>query len=433
VGAQEQKQKKEHQDDGRGGGEPAVLGLVADPGVATHMVRAFANELPRLIADSGGAERPGGWRIETSSQLLPLEEDGTLPLLRIGRQQREENGWDVTIVVTELPRRAGNCPILADYVPGAAVGLVSLPALGAVRLERRVRDTIVHLMSGDLTDHNGSRPRRKRAAIRRAPEIGLPYEYVSESEANEAAAAARPDGEGGDGAGGGESAAAAVEGNVEEGGSGAPRHIVLTGLRGRLQLLSGMVRANRPWRLVPSLSPALAGAAAGAAFGIFYSNIWLLADAFSGARLGLVNAVAVLSMIAWLIFDNNLWERPRNRRLREEAVLYNAVTVLTVSFGVMCMYVVLFTVTMLASLAVIPSEYLSTTLQHPVSSADFATIAWLSASMGTLAGALGSGLAGEGAVRRAAYSARERERQVQRDERERRSDREATPAEEYSG
>ncbi|MBP2366780.1 hypothetical protein JOF36_002476 [Pseudonocardia parietis] len=34
-----------------------------------------------------------------------------------------------------------------------------------------------------------------------------------------------------------------------------------------------MVRANRPWRLVPNLSLAIAGAAAGAAFGVFYSNI----------------------------------------------------------------------------------------------------------------------------------------------------------------
>lgn len=84
-----------------------------------------------------------------------------------------------------------------------------------------------------------------------------------------------------------------------------------------MRLLAGMVKANRPWRLVPSLSPAMAGAAAGAAFGIFYSSIWLLADAFIVPRLLLVNALALAAMIAWLIIDNGLWVRASVRRVRE--------------------------------------------------------------------------------------------------------------------
>ncbi|SFS81424.1 hypothetical protein [Saccharopolyspora flava] len=143
---------------------------------------------------------------------------------------------------------------------------------------------------------------------------------------------------------------------------------------------------------------------------MFYSNIWQLADAFSGWRLMLVNVLAVLAMIAWLIIDNSLWERPSDRQLREEAALYNVATALTISIGVLCMYALLFVVTLISALVVIPPDYLTSTLKHPSGFGEFAIVAWLSASMGTIAGALGSGLASEDAVRQAAYSKREQER-----------------------
>jgi hypothetical protein len=93
-------------------------------------------------------------------------------------------------------------------------------------------------------------------------------------------------------------------------------------------------------------------------------------------------------------------------------VLYNAATALTISIGVVCMYVLLFVITLLSALVVIPVNYLESTLKHPSGFSEFATIAWLSASMGTIAGALGSGLASEEAVHQAAYSKREQERRA---------------------
>ncbi len=433
-----------------------MLGLVADPGPAAHLVASFADELPERIAEGfgrpaghdGDAEETG-WKVETSTQLLPLDDEGVLPLKRIGEEQKREHGWDLTIVVTELPRRAGKSPILADYAPEDGVALVSVPALGAFRVASRARDAIVHLVAGHFSASIEDLPAgERRSRMRKLPALGLPYEHFTGDEVGEAEAAEGRGGDGEEGSVRGEAdgqtteqdadeaadqdtdrAADRGEGDVERGASGVGEHLVLTGFRGRVRLLSGMVRANRPWRLVPSLSPALAGAAAGAAFGVFYSNIWMLADAFSVTRLALVNALAVLAMIAWLILDNNLWERRRNRGLREEALLYNLVTLVTVSFGVLCMYVLLFAVTLVAAFVAIPGSYMEVTLKHATGLADFGTIAWLSASMGTLAGALGSGLAGESAVRRAAYSVRERERQARRSEEDRRRDREATPAE----
>ncbi|ANY05530.1 hypothetical protein [Pseudonocardia sp. HH130630-07] len=191
--------------------------------------------------------------------------------------------------------------------------------------------------------------------------------------------------------------------------------LALTGRRGRLRLLSGMVRANRPWRLVPSLSPAIAAAAAGAAFGIFYSNIWQLATALGVGRQITVMAVALVAMTAWLILDNGLWESRRNRSLREEMLLSNASTVLTVAVGVVIMFALLFVISLVTVVLVVPPHYLGTTLMRESGFDDYVMIAWLSTSMGTVAGALGSGFADDGAVRQAAYSRREQERRARLD------------------
>lgn len=192
--------------------------------------------------------------------------------------------------------------------------------------------------------------------------------------------------------------------------------LALTGTRGRARLLAGLVRANRPWRLVPSLSPAIAAAAAGAAFGIFYSNIWSLATALGVGRQIAVSALAIVAMIVWLILDHRLWERRVDRSLREEALLSNASTVLTVATGVLCMYAVLFVLALLGAVVVVPPDYLAGNLGREWGADDYLMIAWLSCSMGTVAGALGSGFADDGAVRQAAYSRRERERRRRLDE-----------------
>jgi hypothetical protein len=356
-----------------------VLGLLADPGLPSELAGDLAGTLPDLLArDTDGRAR---WRVETATQALTLDEHGTLPMVEIGQQALVEHGWDLVVLVTDLPRRAGTQPILSDYGLDAGVALVSLPALGGIGLRRQARNVVVHLVADHLAtkplgdgDGNG----RDRAASRGHRPLALAGEVEHITSEDE----------------------------------GIDMHLALAGAPGRLRLLVGMVVANRPWRLVPSLSPALASAGAGAAFGVFYSNIWQLANGLSTGRLALINVLAVLALITWLIIDNSLWERPSNRQLREEVVLYNAATALSITIGVICAYGLLYVVTLVSALVVISPDYLSLTLKQRAGFAGFAIIAWLAASMGTIAGALGSGLASEDAVRRAAYSKREQERRV---------------------
>ncbi|MFP5021881.1 hypothetical protein [Pseudonocardia phyllosphaerae] len=365
-----------------------VLDLVADPGLPTELATRLAERLPGRLDRDGD----GRWEVRVSDQKITLDDRGALPMLDIGDRARERDGADAVVLLTDLPRRAGEQPVVADAGTGHRVGLVSLPALGAVRQLGRAEDTVVRLVTDYLF------PAQDRARVGQDDDAGRAgtLTRISPESGGERAEDDQ------------DSGSAGVEDEVDV-------RLGLSGLRGRLRLLAGMVRANRPWRLVPSLSPAIAAAAAGAAFGIFYSNIWQLATVLGTARQVVVLLLALVGMTAWLILDNGLWERRRDRALREEALLSNLTTVLTIGAGVTIMYALLFVISLVAAGLVVPPHYLGTTLSRPAGFDDYLMIAWLSTSMGTVAGALGSGFADDGAVRQAAYSRREQERRARLD------------------
>lgn len=97
-------------------------------------------------------------------------------------------------------------------------------------------------------------------------------------------------------------------------------------------------------------------------------------------------------------------------------MLYNTSTVCTVGLGVLCMYVLLFAVTLAEALVVIDASFMESVVGHPTGLREYLLIAWMASSMGTVAGALGSTFESESAVRAAAYSERERERREQFEE-----------------
>jgi hypothetical protein len=213
-------------------------------------------------------------------------------------------------------------------------------------------------------------------------------------------------------------ALAAIRRNTAEDDESDVR-FVGTGGRGQLRLVAGMVRANRPWRLVPALSGAFAGALATGAYVLISQQLWRLADALSPMRLTIASVFAVAAMIVWLIVDHHLWERPSGRAARQLAVLYNTATALTLTVGVLSLYAALFALSLLAGAFLLPSRVLRDALGHQVNWGDWVTIAWFVTSVATVGGAIGSSLESDEAVRQAAYGYRQRERRRRQDEDER--------------
>ncbi|GAA3737852.1 hypothetical protein HDA32_005378 [Spinactinospora alkalitolerans] len=353
-----------------------VVGLLADPGLPTKVAEGLVRELPDRLS-----QRVGGrvsWEVRVVSEALALDEHDSIPFLEIARERRPREGWDLMVCMTDLPRRVGTLPVLADLSRVHRAALVSLPAVGWVRLRSRAGETIVHLIA-EMTDAAGRRP---RSMWRRPSELVSPVRSFSSGE------------------------------------DCVDAYLALSGVRGRVRLLFGMVRDNRPWRLVLNLNSAIATAAGTGAFGVFYSTIWSMAGALSPLRLALISLISVGVMSAWIILHNGLWEHPTGPGARHRAVLYNAATLITIVLGVACMYVVLYGVLLTLALVVIAATILESVLGHPVGPLDYAVLAWLASSLGTVAGALGSGLEDEETVREATFSRRERERRAKKREKE---------------
>jgi hypothetical protein len=359
-----------------------TIGVLADPGVPTEVAWHLSRNLPRKLGQR--VHHHISWHLVVYSEELYLDQDGRIPLEQKADKTIRDDGCDLLICLTDLPRHDNTRPIVADINTSRGVGLASLPAIGWVRLQRHVQTTVIHLI-GVLARETLQldTPTECYRVLRRTTEWVSPVRQMPSSQRD------------------------------------IDVQLALTGARGRVRLLFGMVRDNHPWRLVPSLSRAIAAASAAAAFGVFFPTIWMMANAMSLVRLTLTTLFVVAAMIVWLIVHNGLWEHPRNRTEHGSASLYNTVTITTLLLGVVCMYIVLFMVTLLGATIVMPSDYLRAELGHSVGVADYGYLSWLASSLGTIAGALGSSLESEYAVRRATYSKREQQRRARRREHER--------------
>jgi hypothetical protein len=322
------------------------VGLVADPASPTEVARRFGDLDP-----PHGHDR-GSWDVDLVSEPFTTGcEDATTAVDRL-RDRAEEQGWDVVVGLTELPLRdADGRYLLVEADPGGRAAVVSLPALGGVRVQRRTHRAVRSLVDGLVDDRTGDREQR----------VPLPH------------------------------------------------------VTGRWRLLLGMVLANRPWLLVPGLKSALVAALATGAVATINSTVWLLAGSLSTWRLVVATVASIALVVGWLVIDGELWDRPDDDSVeaRDRSRLYNASTLVTLTTGVLICYLMLYVVNLLWALFVLDPAVMGGYLNSSLGYGDIFLLAWFVASAATVGGGLGTGLESDEAIRRAAYSKREEERRSQ--------------------
>ncbi len=349
-----------------------MLGLLAAPGLPTEIAEELAADLAPLLAER--VTDAVSWRVPVLTEPEATHLTSGVDAIDLGRERMLRHGWDLAVCVTDAPLRIGRRPIVADASATHGVALISLPALGAMRMRRRARDAVIRLVDGlvgeSLETGHGVAGRRVRVG-RRLAELAAPIRAVEAPDVDD-----------------------------------VDLRFVAAVARGNLRLLTGMIRANRPWRLIVRLSRALAAAAAAVALALVTSDLWKLSDALDWIRLLALMVLSVGATVLWLIVSHRLWERPRGRASREQTVLFNVATTLTLLLGAAFLYAALFAMTLSGAALVIDSGVMAQALGHDAGIGDYAALAWMASSLGTVAGGLGAGLESDEAVREAAYGYR---------------------------
>lgn len=347
-----------------------MIGVIADEGKPERDVRRI---LADLLDDLHSGEDADGTRTLTGTypgvgtlkfrvETVPLSPDGSVMLATYAERILHTHGWDRLIYVTDLPLTAWNRPVVSQRATRHDATLISLPARGMLGVRGRLRDELVALIE-DGQAHQG-----------------VPGRPASDPEGDDAAE---------------------LDSRILD-------H------RGRnRRLLSGMIRCNEPGQLLRVLSSSLAAIAATGGFGIFYGSIWNLAEVLSIPRLLMISLVAVLGFASWLIVHNRLWHRSGTQETRWRERIDNLATIGTIGLTTLIIYGLALVVMLVSAITVIPPDYLESELGRTVDPFTYISIAWLSASLGTMAGALGSNFDRDVEIRSATYNLREYQRRMQ--------------------
>jgi hypothetical protein len=355
---------------GGGGDQTAqpdlVVGLLASPGPAAELTDGLVAE----VADRLAAQLPGvRWKTDLVIDRLVEPPTDLTEVILAGRRMLLERGWHLAVCMTDLPLQTARRPVIAHASATHGVAVLSLPALGPFAVRRRAVQTIARLaghLLGDTGQAADGRARRRplaRVVRRRMLELGRGVD-------------------------------------LGEHGIGLVAHVVT----GNIWLLLGMLRANRPWRLAGRLVRAMVAAVAAGVFALVTSDIWRLSGYLGSLRLTIIGLGSVAATSVTIMIATGLWERSPHRSAREQVMLFNIVTAVTVGIGVAMLYTAIFAAMLAAALLLVPTSLLGSVLGHPAGAVDQVQLAWLATSIATLGGALGAALETREAVREAAYT-----------------------------
>ncbi|GAA1228396.1 hypothetical protein GCM10009676_08460 [Prauserella halophila] len=365
--------------DDHSGERVTVLGLIADPDMPETIAEYLAETLPE--------ELDGAWRVEVDADPVTATLKGTAEILDRTAHKCDSRGWTYALCITDLPVRSEEGPVVADIDHDRGVAVVSVPGMGGLQTRKRVHQVIRQVLDELRSDHG-----RDPGRVRRQRRHGLSGRMIGVLAPIRRTA-------------------------VETEGSHLDVRYVTPGRSGTLRLLSGMVRTNRPWRLVFGLSRALAAAVATSAFGLSSSTIWMVGDQLGIGFKVLATATAIAVLVTWLIAAHDLWEKRGDPRSDPQlARLYNASTVLTLIIGVVVLLAILFVVNFVLAWLILPASLLTGMLGTETGAGTYLAVAWAFTTLGGIAGALGSSLETDRAVRQAAYGYRESRRRAEHEE-----------------
>jgi hypothetical protein len=320
--------------------ESIRVGLVADPAAPTVIARRLTDLRP--------LDGRNAWNITVLSEPFTTgSEDVDTAVGRLQDHARRQE-WDVVIGLTELPLHdSEGRHLLVEADPERQAAVLSLPALGGLRMHSRARRAVRSLLTGmadprTQDEHQValSRLRGRGRLLSGMVLANRPWMLVPGLKSALVAALAT-------------SAVATINSTV--------------------------------WLLASSLS-------------------WWRLVVATVASVALVVGWLVIDGELWDRPDDD------SPPARERSRLYNASTLLTLTVGVLICYAALYVVNLAWASFVLDPDLVGNSVHAPVGPGDLFVLAWFVASAATVGGGLGSGLESDESIGAAAYSKREQDR-----------------------
>ncbi|WP_019377393.1 hypothetical protein [Virgibacillus halodenitrificans] len=367
------------------------LGLISAPDLPAEIASDLIKELPELLSEK--IDKDVSWKVEMTIDSLVGVAENTKEVLEKADNIKEENEWDYAICLTDLPIFFGKYLVVANASLKDRVAQISVPTFGLMPMRRRIRKTLMQMMQELYVEESQTESPQAKLAVKEQPSKSknknknkLTHQF-SLSQIGRMKATSKDD---------------VVD----------LRYFIKSRFTGYLRVLLGMTFANRPWKALFSFNKMITLSFATGSYISIFPTPWQLSIVYTPVRLIILTIIAIMGMVMWVIFSQNLWEKPSDRGKKRWRDLYNWTTFSTLSSIVIINYIVLFMMFSIAISIFVPPELFQawTGLDEEPTFKYYLNLVWLVTSLGTLAGAIGAGLEKEDKIRNITYSFRQQQR-----------------------
>ena len=200
-----------------------TLGLIPAPDIPEKIAEELALELPDLLG--GRVDGSVSWEVSVEVDPLTGTDMEAPEILDECRERMLGEDWDLAVCLTDLPVYRAGTLVAADVSAKRGVAGVSLPALGALRLHPKARKLTLQLA---------------QELYERTKEHGTDDPPTPRSQATEPVGSFRR-----------------IDPTDEDmKAMDVDARFAAPGALGHLRLWSGMVLANRPWKMLPAFKGA---------------------------------------------------------------------------------------------------------------------------------------------------------------------------------
>ncbi|MFA1821838.1 hypothetical protein ACDX78_16930 [Virgibacillus oceani] len=389
--------------------ESATVGIIAAPNLPADVAEDLKNEVADQLADY--IDDKVDWKVESLVDPLIGVAENTNKILDKVLNIKKNYNWNYAICLTDLPLYAGKHLAVADASIENSVARISIPVFGFMPMRRRIKKAFIQMM-GELYYRSSSKDEFTTEIAHRKPFL--------KKEKSHRLKKIRPP------------ALSLIKRKdiSEDDEQMDVRYIIRSRLIGRLRVLSGMTFANRPWSALFSFNKLITLSFATGTYMAIFPTPWQLSIAYSIERSIAIMVLAILGTIIWVIFSHDLWEKPTKKGKKRWRDLYNWTTFMTLGVIIVSNYMILFVIFLAAIAIFVPPSLFEawTGLQDDPTPQYYFSLVWLITSLGTLAGAIGTGIEEQEKIRDITYSYRQKQRYYEIEKEEEKEEKEGKEA-----